>query len=197
MRLIIVRHGETQENVKKITQGQMPGTISELGKDQIKKLANRLKTESIDVVYSSDLKRCTDTLDEIMKFHDNVLVHYSKLLREKSAGSFEGKINGEEWKKIKNDPIKSKEYGFETYEDVYQRMNKVLEELVKKHSKENVLIVAHGATNRMLLALLMKMTSQEGLEKIKPLSNTSVNVIELENDGNHTIHLINCTKHLC
>ncbi|MBI4895732.1 MAG: histidine phosphatase family protein [Candidatus Aenigmarchaeota archaeon] len=196
MRLIIVRHGETEENVKKITQGQLPGTISELGKEQIRKLANRLKNEKFSIVYSSDLKRCVDTLDEIIKFHPNIPIKYTDLLREKFAGPFQGKANGEYWKQIKNDPHKAKELGFETYEHVYQRMKIFLHEILKKHSKETILVVAHGATNRMLLALIMNMNSKEGLDKIKPSHNTSVNIIDLEENGNHKIHLINCIKHL-
>lgn len=195
MKLIIVRHGETEENIKKMTQGQLPGTISELGKQQIKKLAIRLKDEKIDLVYSSDLKRCVDTTNEIIKFHPKIPVKYTELLREKFAGPFQGKINGEYWKQIKNDQAKAKELGFETYEHVYQRMRKFIENLFKNHSKETILIVAHGATNRMLLALLMGLTSSEGLKRIEPSKNTSVNIIIAENEGNK-IYLVNCTKHL-
>jgi len=38
MKLIIVRHGETHENVKKIIQGWTVGTLNEKGKEQAKKL---------------------------------------------------------------------------------------------------------------------------------------------------------------
>jgi len=58
MRLILVRHGETEENVAKITQGHMPSKLTKQGIEQAKKLALRLKDEKIDKIFVSDLKRC-------------------------------------------------------------------------------------------------------------------------------------------
>ena len=57
MRLIIVRHGETNENVQKIVQGQKLGSLSERGWKQTKLLAERLKDEKVDIIISSDLER--------------------------------------------------------------------------------------------------------------------------------------------
>jgi len=61
MKLIIVRHGETEENKKGIVMGHLPGKLSQEGINQIKKVALRLKDEKIDFIYSSDLTRASDT----------------------------------------------------------------------------------------------------------------------------------------
>ena len=61
MRLLITRHGETEENVNGVIQGHLPGKLSKLGLEQIKKIANRLKDEKIDYIYSSDLDRSSET----------------------------------------------------------------------------------------------------------------------------------------
>ncbi|MBW2970484.1 histidine phosphatase family protein, partial [Candidatus Woesearchaeota archaeon] len=53
MKLIIVRHGQTIENAKKICQGQSLGTLSEKGIKQAKKIGERLKNEKIDKIYVS------------------------------------------------------------------------------------------------------------------------------------------------
>ena len=50
MRLIITRHGETEENKAGIMQGHLPGVLSELGKEQAEKLAERFKNDKIDLV---------------------------------------------------------------------------------------------------------------------------------------------------
>ena len=68
MRLILTRHGQTEENVKRILQGHMPGKLTPLGIEQAKKLASRLKDENIDAIYSSDLARTTDTTKEMDLF---------------------------------------------------------------------------------------------------------------------------------
>ena len=67
MKLIIARHGETEENKKGILQGHLPGKLTELGIEQSKKLALRLKNEKIDAIYSSDLARASNTAKEIIK----------------------------------------------------------------------------------------------------------------------------------
>ena len=72
MKLIITRHGETIENAKRICQGHLGGNLSKKGKLQAKKLAERLKNEKLDVIYSSDLKRTKDTTKEIKKYHRNI-----------------------------------------------------------------------------------------------------------------------------
>ena len=77
MRLIMVRHGETEENRDSITQGQTPGHLTKLGKSQAKKLGERLASDNFDIIYCSDLLRCKDTCAEISKHHPSVPVVYS------------------------------------------------------------------------------------------------------------------------
>jgi broad specificity phosphatase PhoE len=89
MKLIIVRHGETPDNINDISQGQRETVLTEKGREQAIKLAERLKDEKIDFIYSSDLKRTKQTLQEILKFHDSPVV-YSNLLRERANGHYEG-----------------------------------------------------------------------------------------------------------
>ncbi|GBE19836.1 glucosyl-3-phosphoglycerate phosphatase [archaeon BMS3Abin17] len=71
MKLILVRHGETEENKRREIMGQKQGTLSSLGIEQAKKVAQRLKDEKIDYIFSSDLARASDTAKEIHKFHQN------------------------------------------------------------------------------------------------------------------------------
>lgn len=59
--LILSRHGETEENKLHIMQGQMPGHLSELGKQQAEQLAELLEEEEIDVIVSSDLAQAVTT----------------------------------------------------------------------------------------------------------------------------------------
>lgn len=59
--LILSRHGETEENKLHIMQGQLPGHLSELGKQQAEALAEMLDKEELDVIVCSDLARSYDT----------------------------------------------------------------------------------------------------------------------------------------
>ena len=59
--LLLVRHGETVDNVRQIMQGQTQGELTPNGIEQARALAAELKDTPIDVFVSSDLKRAFDT----------------------------------------------------------------------------------------------------------------------------------------
>ena len=59
--LYLARHGQTEENIARIFQGHMPGTLTVEGIAQAEALRDTLRDISLDAVVSSDLKRCVDT----------------------------------------------------------------------------------------------------------------------------------------
>ncbi len=90
MKLIITRHGETIENKAGILQGHLPGQLSAEGIGQAKALGKRLQSEKIDVIYASDLQRVVDTTREITSYHPDTEVIFTKELRERDLGEFQG-----------------------------------------------------------------------------------------------------------
>ena len=77
--LLLVRHGETVDNVRQIMQGQTQGKLTPNGIEQARALAAELKDTPIDVFVSSDLKRAFDTCVILAAaVHASYcLVHYS------------------------------------------------------------------------------------------------------------------------
>ena len=67
--LLLTRHGETIENQRHVLQGQLPGTLSPLGKEQAVVLAEQLKQEPLDVIVCSDLARSYDTAKVVAGYH--------------------------------------------------------------------------------------------------------------------------------
>ena len=61
-KLLLVRHGETVDNVNKIMQGQTDGCLTLLGMEQARELGRQLRGKPIDVFLSSDLGRAVETL---------------------------------------------------------------------------------------------------------------------------------------
>ena len=92
--LILSRHGETEENKLRIMQGQMPGHLSELGKQQAEQLADLLEEEEIDVIVSSDLARSYDTAMAVARRKGLEPVR-TPLLREMDWGIYTGKVANE------------------------------------------------------------------------------------------------------
>ncbi len=197
MKIILVRHGETEENKQKIIQGHLHGTLSELGKEQARKLANRLKDEKIDVIISSDLNRAKHTAEEIAKFHPDVPFELDERLRERNWGIIQGnsRHDKEFWKKIKWEEIKNndeglKKLGVETLSEGKERITKFINEL--KDEDKTILIVLHGLLMRLLVAYL----TNKSVEDAGHLDNTSITIFEFNESIEPEMKLFNCTKHL-
>ena len=60
-KIIIIRHGESLANAKRIYLGHTDWDLSEKGKEQARQVAEYLSDEKIDVIYSSDLIRAYNT----------------------------------------------------------------------------------------------------------------------------------------
>ncbi len=189
MRLIITRHGETEENRKGILQGsRIHGTLSDLGKEQAKKLAKRLATEHIDVIYTSDLDRARHTTEEIASHHPEAKLIATKGLREVDVGSLTGMLlNDVDWK---NPPA-----DHEGDQKLFERSKKFILSLAAKHKGQTVLCVAHGRINAAMIAALTGHT-HERIDQLPALDNTSVNILEMNEQGQWTMHLFNCIAHL-
>ena len=170
MRLIIVRHGETEKNVKKIIQGQTHGTLTKKGIQQHKKLAKRFKDEKIDVIYSSDLGRTKHLAKEILKcqksqskrflsmlkntpralargrfltFH-KIPINYAKELRERKFGIFEGKPHGSVRKYTEEKGIpysKFKPKKGESADDMQKRTETFTKKIINKYKNTNKTIL--------------------------------------------------------
>ncbi len=193
MRLIITRHGETEENRKGITQGQRHGTLSALGKNQAKKLALRLKKEKIDIIYSSDLARAKDTAIHIAKFHQKAKFKFTKQLRERNLGEFEGRKHSE-YIIVRKDGTWSypDPKNGESARQLRLRAKRFWQKLLRTHSSGTVLIVAHGGINKMLLEFLAGENAAIPLK----LKNTGVTIIKTGRTGRNKIELVDCTAHL-
>ncbi len=198
MRLILTRHGETIENAEGIIQGQSHGRLSELGKEQARKVANRLKEEKIDAIYSSDLERAAHTAEEIAKYHPHVRINFVRELRERHFGVLQGKKRSDaDWNASKEEYAKphTKPEGGESLNDIFERARKFLDSVLHKHRNDTVLFVAHGGLGRALIAVITGKPPSE-FPNIGYLSNTSVSIFEIDETRNHKIHLLNSTEHL-
>ncbi len=159
MRLIVVRHGETEDNVSDIVQGQRHGKLTKRGISQAKKAALFLKGEKIDAIFSSDLRRAKHTALEIKKFHD-APIYYSKELRERNGGVFEGKYHHELFADQKSSgisKIKYKPKGGESLIDLRRRVASFAGAINRKYKGKSVLIVTHGLVIKCLASLYLGM----------------------------------------
>ena len=155
MKLIIVRHGQTIGNSKKIIQGKMPGKLTKKGIEQSKIVGKQLKEKypKIDLVFCSPLNRCVETLNNILEeypIESEILM--SNLLEERGFGEWEGtEENLIDWEEIDKDSVENKKMGVESWVDVQKRVELFLEDLKLEDNKETVLIVSHGGPIKVMI----------------------------------------------
>lgn len=195
MKLILTRHGETEENKTGIFQGHLPGKLSLNGMEQARKVAVRLKEEKLDFIYSSDLERAANTAKEIARYHPNTPIEFVEKLRERNLGDLQGKKKSEIYSYLHEGLIPLRPKGGESIEEVYSRAESFLFEILTKHKKDSVLFVCHGGIGKALVAIITGKTYLE-LKTIENLHNTSISIFEIEDNLNYTTLCYNCIKHL-
>jgi len=88
-KIILIRHGQSIGNLKRIYLGHTDLGLSELGVEQAEKAARYFKDEKISAIYSSDLKRAYNTAVPHTKYH-NLPIIATEELREIYMGLWEG-----------------------------------------------------------------------------------------------------------
>ena len=178
MQLFLVRHGETEENVQQILQGQMPGHLTTNGRKQAANLAQQLATHyaPFHVMLVSDLQRTRDTaaiLNKVLHIPHPILC---PLLRERDWGSFTGKDIA--YARTHNIPEDA-----ESVDQLFERAKKFLLYVNNTFPNKRVLAVGHGLFNRTLQAALQgcairdipRMQNAEIRELKLPTSHTEKN----------------------
>ena len=186
----IVRHGETEWNVKDIIQGQSDSPLTKNGINQAKKLAALFKNIKFDQVFSSDLLRAKRTA-ELVALEHKMVVKTSQLLRERRFGKWQGRKAQEMKKELKdayrrrNQLAKKERFLYlldddiETDEDMIRRFITFLRETAILFPAKKVLVVSHGGVMRKLLIHL-------GFAKYDELPGGSISntgYIIIESDG--------------
>jgi broad specificity phosphatase PhoE len=170
MRLTLVRHGETEENVQGVIQGQLPGKLTESGKVQAKQAAEKLRGRHFDAIYSSDLQRCLDTSEPIRHYYPDVIFITDTLLRERRGGSLEGTVAQDEIIYTKESDWFSHRLpgGGESWEDVKARQIPFLNRLLEEYPDGDVLVISHGGPVRGIRSILEGKTLAEIYEEGTP-----------------------------
>jgi len=203
-KIILIRHCNTEGNKSGFIQGRHNDTpLSEEGEVQLEKLSDRLKYESIDAVFCSDLGRTRKTADAIAKEHD-IEVVASKNLRESDVGEwikYPAKEAIKKWieyyeeekaKGIPREDIRSP--GGENSWDHQKRIFQIINEIIAKHPNGTIIIVGHSGTNRVILGTC-EGRDHDDFYSI-PQDNACINVISHDENGGYRVEEINDTSHL-
>ena len=162
-RLYLVRHGQVENFSEGTYNGHKDVDITELGVRQMEVVAARLRGENLAGVYCSDLIRTKRGADIIAAEHGLISESRSnlrelnvKLWEGLTANEIEEKFPGafdEWWKDIADYKIP----GGESIRDMSGRVIPALKEIISANYGRSIVLVAHGAVNRAILADAMKL----------------------------------------
>ncbi len=156
MKLILVRHGETDANKNGIIQGVNDNKLNETGIIQTRKAGRELKEKyKIDMVFCSPLGRCVETLNNILEEYPiEGQIFMSKLIQERDYGEYTGAeshlVDRDE---LNKDNKINQELGVESLDSLQKRSLLFLEDL-KLEEVETVLVVSHYGPIKMMISKL-------------------------------------------
>jgi broad specificity phosphatase PhoE len=160
-RLYLVRHGATQLTAEDRFSGAIGVDLSDEGRHQAGRLAERLAQEEVAAVYCSPLSRTVETAEILARPH-RLSLERRDGLREISHGRWEGLTRSEveeryadEYAAWEADPFTFAPEGGESGVAVLARALPVVREIVTSHRGETVLVVSHKATLRLVLSSLL------------------------------------------
>ncbi len=159
--IFLVRHCETDWNVKGRIQGSSDIPLNRKGLWQARALAKKFRQISLTHIYSSHMKRARQTAMFIAKTH-KLKVKLDPVFRERSMGLLEGLTKtgllkkyphfSDEWKR---DKIDWSCKGSETIRHMLKRAMAAFKKIIRKHKPgDRVLIVSHGGPLKGLIHLL-------------------------------------------
>lgn len=200
--LVLVRHGETVWNQENRWQGQADVPLSETGRAQARRLAQRLRAEGrpVRAIYASDLSRAFHTA-EILGEVLGVPPLPDAGWREMNIGVWSGLTTAEviarhaaEWERLRAGEDLPRGGG-ETFAQFQGRILQSVARIKEIYAGEQVVIVTHGGAVRAFL-LHCRGLDVSQFRQIDKIGNTGLSEITIAASGLAVIHSVNDITHL-
>jgi len=199
-RLYLVRHGATSRTAEDRFSGSVGVDLSDEGRWQVHRLAERLAGERITVAYTSPLGRAVETVGILCAPHGLAPVSRDGL-QEIGHGHWEGLTRaeveaqfGDEYQMWEDDPFTFAPPGGESGLGVLARALPVIREIVSTHPGENVLVVSHKATLRLVLSSLLGFDPRGYRDRLDQ-SPACLNVVDFKDRVRARLMLFNDVSH--
>ncbi|EJD02240.1 phosphoglycerate mutase-like protein [Fomitiporia mediterranea MF3/22] len=196
LRVFIVRHGETAENVAGIIQGQMDTVLNDEGLLQSRTCAEALKNIDFTIAFSSDLKRAA-----ILAHHPNTQLHTDDQLRERNMGELQGaKVGTYDRHKLPASVETAEHFVRRALGWWKKTIERNLPSLLIQPRPVNVLVISHGAfiatlCRELLHGKMIEPAQGVGLGR-GTCFNTSITVIGMRRDKHGTLERYADISHL-
>ena len=190
-KVILVRHGQSLGNAKRVLLGHTDLDLSELGYAQARATAEALKDEKIDAIYSSDLMRAMNTAVPHARLRGMEVIPDVRL-REVMLGEWEGH-SVEQILELYGEKAYTEDWlgGFGTFtfpggDRVMDRAGIFFAEvksLCEQNEGKTLLIASHAAVIRGFFGKVRGLADEEVVTGTEFPSNASYSVVYYENGG--------------
>ena len=199
MKVILVRHGQTDWNAEDIFRGRIDVKLNRIGIYEAKIIGKKLSNIPVDGIFSSPLSRALETSKLIASFH-KIPVQLLDELVDINFGVWEGLSRSEVksrypdifsiWERT---PEMVKIPNAETLNDVKERAIQGLNIILSGYYDGTVIVISHGLVNKVLLCAVLGLNNSH-FWKVKQ-DNGALNVFEYSDRGSK-VFLMNDTSHL-
>ena len=159
--VFLARHGQSEWNNQSRVTGQADIGLSDKGRQQGEALAQCLKGEALDAIYASALRRTIDTAQPTATAQ-GLAIASLPALNEIHMGVLQGRQRDERdpqaqamWAAWQADVRHTQVPGGERFDEFGARVEAALQDILRRHRGQRILIVGHRATNRVLLGTLL------------------------------------------
>jgi isoleucyl-tRNA synthetase len=165
----VLRHGEAEHNVKNIASdsNNTPSHLTEVGRSQIAKVAEQLKSETFDFVFVSPLIRTQETAQIIKQ---NLCLKDEQVITDERIREVQTGFDGKSINEYRNffqtisEKFEKKHADGETLVHLKKRVGEFLYEIDSKYSNKKILIISHEYPIWMLFAIKDGLTKKQTIE---------------------------------
>jgi probable phosphoglycerate mutase len=199
-RVFLVRHGETTLSAEDRFAGSTDVPLGPNGRAQAERLAARLANDRITAAYCSPMVRTVETAAIVARSHDLECTPCDGL-REIDHGRWEGLRRADveaqycdEYLAWEEDPFTFAPKGGESGVQVVARALPLIREIVVAHPGENVLVVSHKATIRLIIASLLGFDARGYRDRLDQ-SPACLNILDFKSPVRVRLMLFNDVSH--
>ena len=177
--ILLVRHGQDEDNEQRIMNGRRDNPLTELGRQQATEAGNKIAGDEITAIYSSPLKRAKETA-EIISSHHGLKVETDNRLLERDFGVVTGLPSSVIKLYCKNTIETGKNIyildgrGVERFQEVFRRAKAFIKDIKVKHENEKIVIVCHNDIAKMIQAVVLHREIDDILKNTQFLENASI-----------------------
>ena len=196
-RVFLIRHGATELSAEDRFAGAVDVLLSDAGREQARRLGQRLAREEITVAFASPMKRTMETARLVVEPH-GMAVSPVDGIREIAHGRWEGmtrdEVFPEEYARYEEDPFSFAPVEGESGLQVTARALPALLKIVAEHCDERMVIVSHKATIRLLLSTLLGFDPRKYRDRLDQ-APCALNILDFKDVAHARLTLFNDTSH--